>query len=68
MKQKVSAIWHEESALPTTKIDSSESPRTIFHELFHAEIPDSEKHPSRMWQEGQIVIGAGIVFTKRYAY
>jgi cytochrome P450 len=33
--------------------------RTIFHELLTCDLPDQEKHLNRLWQEGQIVIGAG---------
>lgn len=59
MKKKVSEIWYEESAFTAKKNDAIQHRSTIFHELFHANIPDSEKGPDRMWQEGQIVIGAG---------
>ncbi|KAI2628686.1 putative cytochrome P450 [Hypoxylon sp. NC1633] len=34
-------------------------PATIFHELLESNLPDSEKSASRLWQEGQIIIGAG---------
>ncbi|EGX94785.1 cytochrome P450, putative [Cordyceps militaris CM01] len=33
--------------------------RTIFHELLTGDLPDEEKSVSRLWQEGQIVVGAG---------
>lgn len=59
MKRKVSDIWHEQSASTAKENDTIKHQSTIFHELFHADIPDSEKSPNRMWQEGQIVIGAG---------
>ncbi|KAE8361743.1 cytochrome P450 [Aspergillus caelatus] len=59
MKKKVFEIWQEQSALPIKHNNITQSGSTIFHNLFHAKIPDTEKHPSRMWQEGQIVIGAG---------
>ncbi|UDD63902.1 hypothetical protein AFCA_011153 [Aspergillus flavus] len=59
MKKKVSEIWQDQSALPVKDKNVSPFGSTIFHELFHSDIPDSEKHPGRMWQEGQIVIGAG---------
>lgn len=32
---------------------------TIFHELLEADLPDREKSTARLWQEGQIIIGAG---------
>nr|POE75179.1 nonribosomal peptide synthetase sirp [Quercus suber]POE94740.1 nonribosomal peptide synthetase sirp [Quercus suber] len=32
---------------------------TIFHELLTGDLPDKEKRLERLWQEGQIVIGAG---------
>jgi cytochrome P450 len=33
--------------------------RTIIHELLESDLPAAEKSHSRLWQEGQIVIGAG---------
>lgn len=33
--------------------------RTIFHELLTGSLPDEEKKLERIWQEGQIVVGAG---------
>ncbi|EMD90794.1 hypothetical protein COCC4DRAFT_127633 [Bipolaris maydis ATCC 48331] len=33
--------------------------RTIFHELLMGDLPEQEKRLERLWQEGQIVIGAG---------
>ncbi|KAJ6092288.1 cytochrome P450 [Penicillium canescens] len=33
--------------------------RTIFHELLTGDLPDEEKRLERLWQEGQIVVGAG---------
>ncbi|KAI1380471.1 putative cytochrome P450 [Hypoxylon crocopeplum] len=32
---------------------------TIFHELLESDLPDREKTAARLWQEGQIIIGAG---------
>ncbi|KAI0550319.1 putative cytochrome P450 [Xylaria curta] len=32
---------------------------TIFHELLESDLPDNEKTADRLWQEGQIIIGAG---------
>ncbi|KAF9634227.1 Cytochrome P450 [Lasiodiplodia theobromae] len=32
---------------------------TIFHELIDGDLPDEEKRLERMWQEGQIIVGAG---------
>ncbi|KAJ6134167.1 cytochrome P450 [Penicillium sp. IBT 18751x] len=32
---------------------------TIFHELLTGDLPEQEKSIARLWQEGQIVIGAG---------
>ncbi|KAI1818677.1 putative cytochrome P450 [Poronia punctata] len=32
---------------------------TIFHELLESDLPENEKTLSRLWQEGQIIIGAG---------
>ena len=40
------------------KTDSG-SERTIFHELLTGDLPEQEKKLERLWQEGQIVIGAG---------
>lgn len=37
----------------------SGSERTIFHELLMGDLPEREKRLERLWQEGQIVIGAG---------
>lgn len=33
--------------------------RTIFHELLTGDLPSEEKRLERLWQEGQIVVGAG---------
>ncbi|KAI6091573.1 putative cytochrome P450 [Hypoxylon rubiginosum] len=32
---------------------------TIFHELLESDLPESEKAAVRLWQEGQIIVGAG---------
>jgi hypothetical protein len=32
---------------------------TIFHEILRGNLPEEEKQTSRLWQEGQAVIGAG---------
>jgi cytochrome P450 len=32
---------------------------TIFHELINSNLPPIEKSLDRLWQEGQIVVGAG---------
>ncbi|KAE8143640.1 cytochrome P450 [Aspergillus pseudotamarii] len=47
------------------RIASGEKPadggltRTIFHELLTGDLPEQEKQLERLWQEGQIVVGAG---------
>jgi cytochrome P450 len=33
--------------------------KTIFHALLESNLPSEEKRHSRLWQEGQVVIGAG---------
>jgi cytochrome P450 len=33
--------------------------KTIFHTLLESDLPPEEKLQSRIWQEGQVVIGAG---------
>jgi len=33
--------------------------RTIFHELLESDLPEEEKSLERLWQEGQVVVGAG---------
>lgn len=33
--------------------------KTIFHTLLESDLPPEEKLQSRLWQEGQVVIGAG---------
>ena len=33
--------------------------KTIFHALLESDLPEEEKLQSRLWQEGQVVIGAG---------
>ncbi|KAL4998500.1 cytochrome P450 [Aspergillus recurvatus] len=38
---------------------SNEKTRTIFHELLTGDLPEQEKRIERLWQEGQIVVGAG---------
>lgn len=37
----------------------STSTKTIFHELLTGTLPPQEKRIERLWQEGQIVVGAG---------
>lgn len=37
----------------------SVSSKTIFHELLTGDLPAQEKRIERLWQEGQIVVGAG---------
>lgn len=41
--------------------DNDELPldKTIFHALLESDLPAEEKLHSRLWQEGQVVIGAG---------
>ncbi|KAI0382249.1 putative cytochrome P450 [Hypomontagnella monticulosa] len=34
-------------------------PATIFHELMESNLPDKEKTDTRLWQEGQTIVGAG---------
>jgi len=36
-----------------------ELPRTIFHTLLESNLPEEEKSLERLWQEAQLVIGAG---------
>lgn len=45
------------------KSHQAASHRTIFHEVRGSDIPDSEKDPERLWQEGMVVVGAGTVTT-----
>lgn len=33
--------------------------QTVFHALLESDLPPEEKLQSRLWQEGQVVIGAG---------
>lgn len=33
--------------------------KTVFHALIESDLPPEEKLQSRLWQEGQVVIGAG---------
>lgn len=32
---------------------------TIFHEVLNGNLPEREKSVARLWQEGQIIMGAG---------
>lgn len=32
---------------------------TVFHEILHADLPDNEKAPERLGDEGIVLIGAG---------
>lgn len=41
-----------------TDHESSSHP-TIFHEILSSDLPPNEKSVSRLWQEGQAIIGAG---------
>lgn len=34
--------------------------RTIFHDLLESDLPPEEKSLERLWQEGQVVVGAGV--------
>ncbi|KAH6674962.1 putative cytochrome P450 [Halenospora varia] len=38
---------------------SEKAGTTIFHELLTGSLPDQEKTVERLWQEGQIIVGAG---------
>lgn len=53
-----SQIRRTQDAIRLGKVDEA-SARTIFHELLVCDIPEQEKRLERLWQEGQIVIGAG---------
>jgi cytochrome P450 len=33
--------------------------KTIFHEILESDIPNEEKSFERLWQEAQVIIGAG---------
>ncbi|KAI9837891.1 MAG: hypothetical protein M1837_002681 [Sclerophora amabilis] len=57
MRKQVASVQKEVQQKP--KQATRPAHATIFHELFEGNLPDSEKRPERMWQEGQIVIGAG---------
>jgi len=37
--------------------------KTIFHEILASNLPDSEKSPSRLWQDGQTTVIAGTLTT-----
>ncbi|OJD28710.1 cytochrome p450 [Diplodia corticola] len=48
--------------IQATRVEDRKSGRTgatIFHELIDGDLPDEEKRLERMWQEGQIIVGAG---------
>ncbi|KAK2030379.1 oxoglutarate/iron-dependent oxygenase [Colletotrichum zoysiae] len=51
-------IRQTENDIALGKIDSA-SGKTIFQELLTGDLPQQEKRLERLWQEGQIVIGAG---------
>ncbi|KAK1976428.1 oxoglutarate/iron-dependent oxygenase [Colletotrichum cereale] len=51
-------IRQTQDAIVLGKVDRG-SERTIFHELLTGDLPEQEKRLERLWQEGQIVIGAG---------
>ncbi|KAL3420072.1 cytochrome P450 [Phlyctema vagabunda] len=36
---------------------------TIFHEILNSKLPDSEKTPTRLWQDGQVTVIAGTLTT-----
>lgn len=38
---------------------SGKAETTIFHELLNGSLPEQEKTVARLWQEGQIIVGAG---------
>jgi cytochrome P450 len=37
--------------------------KTIFHEILGSDLPESEKSPSRLWQDGQVTVIAGTLTT-----
>lgn len=37
--------------------------KTIFHEILASDLPESEKTPSRLWQDGQVTVIAGTLTT-----
>jgi cytochrome P450 len=55
MRRQIGEIQagHQEFTKPTR------TEATIFHELLNGSLPDNEKRLERLWQEGQIIIGAG---------
>ena len=48
------AIQNRDSAEKT-----SSGQVTVFHEILHADLPDNEKTPERLGDEGIVLIGAG---------
>ncbi|KAL4732999.1 cytochrome P450 [Aspergillus similis] len=54
-----------EVQLQVDKGESNGKTPTIFHELLTGDLPEQEKRIERLWQEGQIVVGAGTETTAR---
>ncbi|EKG12713.1 Cytochrome P450 [Macrophomina phaseolina MS6] len=44
---------------PVSERKGGRTDATIFHELLEGNLPDREKTLERLWQEGQIIVGAG---------
>lgn len=44
---------------PASERKGGRTDATIFHELLEGSLPDAEKRLERLWQEGQIIVGAG---------
>ncbi|OJD35002.1 cytochrome p450 [Diplodia corticola] len=59
MMKAIDQVHREEDAKTKTNPNPAEQGTTIFHEILRGDLPAAEKQTSRLWQEGQAVIGAG---------
>jgi len=55
MKSEVNRVIQNRDNAEKTASDQV----TVFHEILHANLPDNEKTPERLGEEGSVLIGAG---------
>ncbi|GAB1194036.1 hypothetical protein APSETT444_003275 [Aspergillus pseudonomiae] len=55
----ITSIMEEQNANGYDKVKSQFSHPTFFHDVLNSNLPPEEKSPERLWQEVQVVVGAG---------
>ncbi|KAB8210281.1 cytochrome P450 [Aspergillus parasiticus] len=58
-REVIASIMEEQNANGYDKVKSQFSHPTFFHDVLNSNLPPEEKSPERLWQEVQVVVGAG---------